>query len=111
VFDRDYPTPFLFPSLGFKVGLIRNFYLSADLLHDFLFGPLAIGINFKTLNPYLHIWAGKVYFESGQNGFGLKLDALITKRYILRAQYTSNSDDQDKQYDFLVGLGYVLGKR
>lgn len=113
VFTREndpHPPP-LFFSLGLKVGVLRACYLSADVFNDFLFGPLAIGINFKTSNPYLHLWAGKVYFESEQNGFGFKLDALITKRYILRAQYTSDFDEQDKQYGFRVGLGYVWGNR
>ncbi len=109
--EDDPPHPPLFFNLGLKVGVLRACYLSADLLSDFLLGPLAIGINFKISNPYLYLWVGKVYFESEQNGFGFKLDALITKRYILRAQYISNFEAQDKQYGFRVGLGYVLGTR
>lgn len=109
--DNDPALPPVFMSLGLQAGLLRTFYLSADFFNDFLFGPFAIGLNMKTANPYIHLWLGNAIFNHESGAAGFKLDILIAEKYLLKTQGAYNFDEQEKQYGFRVGMGYVLGSR
>lgn len=111
VFSRDYPIPFLFPSIGLKAGFLRVFYLSADLLNDFLFGPSSIGLNLRIAHPDIHLWIGNTAFGEGSSVPGLRLDVLIADRYLFKAQGAYDFGEPEKQYGFRVGMGYVLDAR
>lgn len=111
VFSRGYPIPFLFPSISLKAGFLRAFYLSADLLNDFLFGPSSIGLNLRIAHPDIHLWIGNTAFGEGGSVPGLRLNVLIAGRYLLKAQGAYDFGEPEKRYGFRVGMGYVLGTR
>ena len=96
-----------FPTIGFKIGLMKKVYLSLSLYNYYRRSLMTLGLNYIFKNPANRIWLGYGDTEKSQNyGFEAQLNPFGNLLLIVQGGYFK--EEYQNRLGGRVGLGWVL---
>ncbi len=96
----------VYPAINLKLGLINRFYFIVSGPKDLISSSLFLGLKYHFKDYFSQIWMGKLIKEKENDFYSLKIQILLSKKFIVSSQGFINFSDNLKS--LRIGIGYVF---